>query len=92
MPRKKINGVLLVLAKLLEVEEDKGISILRLQELTGIKNYYTINRHLDILKELGFIEEEVDVGPPARRLIKLTERGRQAAQHARELLRLAGLL
>jgi len=90
MARRKLDGTLLVLAKLLE--EGKEVSVLRLQELTGIKNFYTINRHIQVLKELGFIEETIESGPPVRRLIKLTEKGRRAARLAKELLELAGMI
>ncbi len=90
MPRRKLDGALLVLAKLLDIPN--GASMLKLQELTGIKNFYTINRHIQVLKELGFVVESLESGPPVRRIIRLTEKGRKAAVLAKELLELAGLL
>ena len=89
MARRKINGPLLVLAKLLEVNE---ATIFKLQELTGIKNWYTLNRHLEILKNIGFIKERYVEGPPMRRFISLTEKGREAAACAKRILELAGVL
>ncbi len=83
-----LNGPLRVLAYLLEAGESTLLSISRGTNL----NYRTVMRAVDILKKYGFVEENYDPGPPARRLIKLTEKGRQAAQHAKELLRLAEIL
>ncbi|GEM_PF-3186982 len=89
MRKRKFNGTLLVLAKL---GEEDGISMLRLQELTGIRNWSTLNNAVKTLKELGFVEEEITEGPPVKRIIKLTSKGYKAAKLAQELLKLAGLL
>ncbi len=91
MLKRKINGILTVLAALNAIGSDE-ITMFKLQELTKIRNYNTLNRAVSILKEVGFIEERYERGPPVRRFIKLTEKGRRAAQLAKELLELAGEL
>ena len=84
MLRRKLNGVLLVLAALSSIESE--VSMFKLQELTKIRNYNTLSRAVRILKDLGLINERYEEGPPPRRLISLTEKGRRAAEHARKLL------
>ena len=87
--RKKLNGTLVILAKLLEHD---NVTILKLQEITRIRNWYTINRHINLLKELGLVEEEYIEGPPPRRFIRLTEKGKEVAKHAKRILELVGQL
>lgn len=53
-------------------------------------NYRTVVSAVKLLEKLGFINQKVIVGPPPKRLISLTDKGVKAAQHAKELLRLAG--
>ena len=87
--RRKLNGVLLVLAALSNTASEE-VSMFKLQELTKIRNYNTLSRAVRILKELGLINERFEEGPPPRRLISLTEKGRRAAEHARKLLEIVG--
>jgi len=54
--------------------------------------YETVARAVDILKEVGFIEERIDDKPPYPRLVKLTDKGKKAAELIREFLKLAGEL
>lgn len=89
MPKRAFNGVLKVLAYFAE-KENKEVTMYQIQRELGMR-YDTLARAIEVLKNIGFLEERTDPGPPARRLIKPTEKGRQAAQHAKELLRLAGL-
>ena len=89
MRKRKIDNALFVLAKLLE---EDNVTMLRLQEITGIKNWTTLSNAVKSLKELGFVEDEIVEGPPVRRIIRLTERGREAARCARRILELAGLM
>ena len=55
-------------------------------------HYRTIYTAIEVLKEVGFVRERYDEGPPVRRFISLTERGREAAKYAVEILKLANLL
>ena len=87
--RRKLNGVLLVLAALSNIASEE-VSMFKLQELTKIKNYNTLSRAVNILKELGLVRERYDEGPPMRRFISLTEKGRRAAEYARKLLEVVG--
>jgi len=50
----------------------------RLRELTGASSR-SLSTKLKILAQLGYIEREVDKGPPLRTTYKLTEKGRIAA-------------
>ncbi len=78
-----------MLAYLYNVNEP--VTLLRISREAKM-NYRTVQNAVKLLKELGFIEENLDPGPPVRRLIKLTEKGREAAYHAKKLLELAGLI
>ena len=89
MPKRTLNGPLKLLSYLLD--HDEPVTIMRIHMDTKMP-YKTIYTAIEVLKQHGFVEENYDPGPPARRLIRLTEKGRQAAQHARELLRLAGMI
>ncbi|RLE57733.1 MAG: hypothetical protein DRJ40_00510 [Thermoprotei archaeon] len=42
--------------------------------------YETVARAVEILKEVGFIEERVDNKPPYPRLVKLTDKGKNASE------------
>ena len=55
-------------------------------------HYRTIYTAIEVLKEVGFVRERYDAGPPVRRFISLTEKGRRAAEYAVEILKLANLL
>jgi len=83
---KKINGVLRVLTALLELGEATAVE---LQKKARISNYYTLRTYIEALKEVEFIEEEYSSGPPAKYIIKLTEKGKQAAEYAKAILELA---
>jgi len=87
MPR--FNGPLKVLAYLLTVKEP--VTLLKISQDTKL-NYRTVKNAVETLKELGFVNETIESGPPVRRLIRLTKKGREAAVYARKLLELAGLL
>ncbi len=86
---KGLNGPLRVLTYLYSVNEP--VTLLRISQEAKM-NYRTVQNAIKLLKELGFIEENLDPGPPIRRMVKLTEKGREAASHARRLLELAGLI
>ncbi len=85
----KLNGPLRVLAYLLEVNEP--VTLLKISQEAKI-NYRTVRNAIKTLKELGFVEETIESGPPVRRLVRLTEKGRKAAYHAKKLLELAGVI
>lgn len=89
MPIRKSQPILQVLAALCDV--DKPIPITTLMRAAGVR-YETVNRALEVLKEWGFIVEELNRGPPMRRLIQLTDKGREAAKCAKRILELAGLI
>ncbi len=65
------------------------VTVMKIHDETGI-HYKTIYTAIDVLKRAGFIVENYDPGPPLRRLIKLTEKGRKAAEAAKTILELAG--
>lgn len=89
MPRRpRFNGALRLLVYLLDVGE---ASFSRIRSDTGMK-YETVARAVEVLKEVGFIEERIDDKPPYPRLVKLTEKGKKAAELIREFLKLAGEL
>ena len=90
MPKRAFNGVLKVLAYFAD-KVGEEVTMYQIQRELGMR-YDTLARAVEVLKNVGFLEERIDPGPPARRLVRLTEKGRQAAQHAKELLRLAGIL
>ena len=54
-------------------------------------HYRTIYIAVEVLKEAGFVKKRYDEGPPVRRFISLTKKGKEAAKHAKEVLRLASL-
>jgi len=86
MPETKLNGPLKVLAYLLTVNDE--VSLLKISQEAGI-NYKTVRHAVELLKKLGFIIERYDPGPPIKRLVRLTERGRKAAEAAKVILELA---
>ena len=89
MPRRpRFNGALRLLVYLLDVGE---ASFSRIRNDTKMK-YETIARAVEILKEADFIEERIGNKPPYPRLVKLTDKGRKAAELIREFLKLAGEL
>ena len=89
MPRRpRFNGALRLLVYLLDVGE---ASFSRIRNDTKMK-YETIARAVEILKEADFIEERISDKPPYPRLVKLTDKGRKAAELIREFLKLAGEL
>ena len=55
-------------------------------------HYRTIYTAIEVLKEAEFVKERYDEGPPVRRFISLTEKGREAAKYAVEILKLAGIV
>lgn len=87
MPKRRLNGPLKLLAYLLTQEGEVTIFKIRTDTNLNINTIYTA---VGLLKEVGFIKEEVREGPPMRRLISLTEKGRRAAECARVILELAG--
>jgi len=89
VPKRKLNGPLKLLAYLLRVGRE--VPIMRIHYETGL-HYRTIYTAIEVLKEVGFVRERYDEGPPVRRFISLTERGREAAKHAEEILKLANLI
>jgi len=89
MKRRKLNGPLRLLAYLLDKDEE--ITVFKIRKETNL-NIQTIYNAIDLLKQLGFISERYVTGPPVKRLIKLTEKGKEAAYHAKRLLELAGEL
>ncbi|WFO75650.1 hypothetical protein J4526_01850 [Desulfurococcaceae archaeon MEX13E-LK6-19] len=88
MSERGLNGPLKVLAYLLDHD---GSALLTISRETGL-NYRTVRRAVDLLQKLGFVVEEIEQGPPVRKIIKLTEKGRKAAEHAKALLELAGMI
>ena len=89
MPRRpRFNGALRLLVYLLDVGE---ASFSKIKNDTRMK-YETIAKAVEILKEVGFIEERIDDKPPYPRLVKLTNKGKKAAELIREFLKLAGEL
>ena len=89
MPKRTLNGPLKLLSYLLEQNEPVPIMKIHLDTRMPYKTIYTA---INVLKELDLLKETIDPGPPMKRLIKLTEKGKQAADHARELLKISGLL
>ena len=84
---QKINGALKVLAYLLNVEEE--VTLLKISQEAKM-NYKTVRNAVEVLKKYGLINERYEEGPPPRRLISLTEKGRKAAEYARKLLEIVG--
>ena len=80
---KLTYGSLRVLAYLYDKQD--YVPLLQISS-EGKINYKTVRTAIPTLKELGLIEEKVEGGPPYRRLIKLTEKGRKAAEYAKKLL------
>ena len=58
----------------------EGITAARLGELSG-KNKADVSRMVAILENKGMLEKEAVGGNMYRALLKLTERGKEAAQH-----------
>jgi len=87
MMKRKLNGPLKLLAYLLTANEE--VTIFRIRKESGL-NVQTIYNAIKLLKNLGLINERYEEGPPPRRLISLTEKGRRAAEHARRLLEIVG--
>ena len=54
-------------------------------------HYRIIYTAIEVLKEAKFVKERYDEGPPVRRFISLAEKGKEAAKHAKEILKLANL-
>ena len=54
--------------------------------------YRTIYVAIKVLRKVGFVRVRYDEGPPVRRFISLTEKGREVAKHAVEILKLAGIV
>jgi len=84
---QKINGALKVLAFLLDIEEE--VPLLRISQEAKM-NYKTVRNAIEVLKKYGLVNERYEEGPPPRRLISLTEKGRKAAKLAKELLEIVG--
>jgi len=84
---QKINGALRVLAFLLNVEGE--VPLLRISQQAKM-NYKTVRNAIAVLKKYGLVNERYEEGPPPRRLISLTEKGRKAAEHAKKLLKIVG--
>ena len=89
MGAQKINGALKVLAFLLNIEEE--VPLLRISQEAKM-NYKTVRNAIEVLKKYGLVNERYEEGPPPRRLISLTEKGRKAAEYARKLLEIVGEL
>ncbi len=89
MPKRKLNGPLKLLAYLLSVNRE--VPIMKIHYDTGL-HYRTIYTAISVLKEVGFVRERYDEGPPIRRYVSLTEKGFEAAKYAKEILKLAGEL
>ena len=87
MGTQKINGALKVLAFLLDIEEE--VPLLRISQEAKM-NYKTVRNAIEVLKKYGLVNERYEEGPPPRRLISLTEKGRKAAKLAKELLEIVG--
>ena len=87
MGAQKINGALKVLAFLLNIEEE--VPLLRISQEAKM-NYKTVRNAIEVLKKYGLVNERYEEGPPPRRLINLTEKGRRAAFHAKKLLEIVG--
>ena len=87
MGTQKINGALKVLAFLLDIEEE--VPLLRISQEAKM-NYKTVRNAIEVLKKYGLVNERYEEGPPPRRLISLTEKGRKAAEYARKLLETVG--
>ena len=64
---------------------------MRIHYDTGL-HYRTIYTAIEVLREASFVKERYDEGPPIRRFISLTEKGKEAAKHAEEILKLANLI
>ena len=69
----------------------REVPIMRIHYNTGL-HYRTVCTAIEVLKEAGFVRERYDEGPPVRRFISLTEKGKEAARHAEEILKLANLI
>jgi len=89
MPKRKLNGPLKLLTYLLIVNQEVTITKIRDETKMPLKTIYNA---IGLLKELGLVKERYDEGPPMRRFISLTEKGRRAAEHARKLLEIVGEL
>ena len=89
LPKRKLDSILKLLSVLLN--EDKPVTPYYLQRKYDMR-FDTLDRAIRVLLEVGFVNQEVEMGPPPRRFISLTEKGRKAAYHAREILKLAGEL
>lgn len=61
----------------------EGITAARLVELTG-RNKADVSRMLAILEKQGMLEKEAVGGSMYRALLKLTARGKEAAQHVQQ--------
>ncbi len=84
---QKINGALKVLAFLLNVKDE--VTLLRISQEAKM-NYKTVRNAIEVLKKYGLINERYEEGPPPKRLISLTEKGREAAEYAKKLLEVIG--
>lgn len=89
MPKRKLNGVLKLLAILSGINRE--VTPYYIQRNYGFR-FDTLSRAINVLKEAGFITERYEEGPPPKRYIKLTEKGREAAACAKRILELAGVL
>ena len=75
MPKRKLNGPLKLLVYLLSVGRE--VPIMRIHYETCL-HYRTIYTAIEVLKEAKFVKERYDEGPPVRRFISLTEKGKEA--------------
>lgn len=69
-------------------QHEEGITAARLAELC-CKNKADVSRMVAIMEEKGIVEKEATGGNMYRALIKLTEKGKIAAEHVRERAALA---
>jgi len=68
LPKKRLDGVLKLLAYLLNVDE---VPIMKIQYDTRMP-YTTIYNAINLLREVGFVRQRIEKGPPMKRLISLT--------------------
>ena len=84
---KPFDGV----GELLLSLSEEWVEISRLKRETGL-NWQTLYNRLNVLKELGLIEDKLEKAPPGRRFVRLTEKGVRARELIVELYRLLGYL
>lgn len=85
--RLEKTGAIQVLSALFHTNEP--LMMMELQKKVQCSNE-TMRSAVEVLLELGLIQQKIEKGPPPRRLTFLTEKGRKVAEKLEEIEQILG--